>query len=474
MAEGQYAWQDGDLMKPFDLRLSNYNYDAATFYSRVETLIERDAHWFGQIIQRTALSRTPDGQVQHVISRIDVKPKTAAREPTNTIDYGELIFVVEELSKDILLSRLSALSERHFSASTWPLVGSSIGFSDRYEPSQNEYSGWPCWVFDVSLGSVQVTHEPLLHPSLKSYPSAFAAIKEILRFGVFHDSSDARLGHILVTIPNPTARFGHISIAGSTLKIGFDANAKWDSLKLSVHYKNRDRDASFEQDLSANEVSIPLAFVPTEINLWLISRDGFIADFHQENEAYSRGANAALPKQKLPERDPFHLGEFFTHEPTNSFATGRRVFLINGHNTSVKESVARFIERLNLEAIILHEQPNQGATIIEKFELNSDVAFAIALLTADDEGHEIGYGDQPRKRARQNVIFEFGFFIGKLGRNRVCALVDGDLEIPSDYQGVVYISLDDAGNWKLNLLRELKASGLDVDANRAFEVASGA
>ena len=114
----------------------------------------------------------------------------------------------------------------------------------------------------------------------------------------------------------------------------------------------------------------------------------------------------------------------------------------------------------------MHEQPNRGATIIEKFETHSDVAFAVALLTGDDEGRTLG--GVLKKRARQNVLFEFGFFIGKLGRHRVCALVDDGVEIPSDYQGVIYIPADSGGKWKMELVRELKAAGLEVDANRAF------
>ena len=76
------------------------------------------------------------------------------------------------------------------------------------------------------------------------------------------------------------------------------------------------------------------------------------------------------------------------------------------------------------------------------------------------------HGVEPR--ARQNVILELGVFLGKLGRKHVCPLVKGDVETPSDYDGVVYTKLDDAGGWKMKLVQELKAAGFDVDANRAF------
>ena len=112
----------------------------------------------------------------------------------------------------------------------------------------------------------------------------------------------------------------------------------------------------------------------------------------------------------------------------------------------------------------MQEQPDRGRTIIEKFEEYAQVDFAIALFTPDDIGGLDG--DDPQFRARQNVIFEFGYFIGKHGRKRVRALVKGNIEIPSDYSGVLYIPLDDSDGWKDHLLDELKDAGFNVDANR--------
>ena len=120
----------------------------------------------------------------------------------------------------------------------------------------------------------------------------------------------------------------------------------------------------------------------------------------------------------------------------------RDVFIIHGRDEGTKETVARFITKLQLNPIILHEQPNQGQTIIEKFERHAEVAFAIALLTPDDIGSLVGEEQSLKPRARQNVIFELGYFTGKLHRGRVCALTKGNVEIPSDYDGVLYIPFD--------------------------------
>ncbi|MCY4352239.1 MAG: nucleotide-binding protein [Gemmatimonadetes bacterium] len=147
----------------------------------------------------------------------------------------------------------------------------------------------------------------------------------------------------------------------------------------------------------------------------------------------------------------------------------RDVFIIHGRDEGTKETVARFISQLQLNPIILHEQPNQGQTIIEKFERHAEVAFAIALLTPDDTGGLAGEEQSHKPRARQNVIFELGYFTGKLDRGQVCALKGENVEIPSDYDGVLYIPFDESGGWKMTLMRELKIAGFEVDVDRVLE-----
>ncbi len=131
-----------------------------------------------------------------------------------------------------------------------------------------------------------------------------------------------------------------------------------------------------------------------------------------------------------------------------------------------KIELARTLEKLKLDAIVLHEQPNEGKTVIEKFERDaSKVSFAVVLLTPDDFGYPKGKPDEAKPRARQNVVLELGFFSGALGRSNVCVLYKGDLEIPSDYLGVVYVPMDDGGAWKFALARELRQANLPVDLN---------
>ena len=141
----------------------------------------------------------------------------------------------------------------------------------------------------------------------------------------------------------------------------------------------------------------------------------------------------------------------------------RDVFIVHGHEETTKLKVAEFLRELKLNPIILHEQRSKGKTIIEKIEAYSDVGFAIVLLTPDDVGATEIERDNLKERARQNVILELGYFIGKLDRENVCALYKGSIELPSDFDGVIYVSLQD--DWKLKLANEIDASGIEIDFN---------
>lgn len=149
----------------------------------------------------------------------------------------------------------------------------------------------------------------------------------------------------------------------------------------------------------------------------------------------------------------------------NSSEASTDIFIVHGHNNEVKINVARTLEKLGLNPIILHEQANAGKTIIEKFEEHSNVGFAIILMTDDDLG-KAKKEENLNHRARQNVILEMGYFIGKLGRNRVCPLYTNGVELPSDLYGLLYTEIDSSENWKIKIAKELKAAGYDIDVNK--------
>ena len=176
----------------------------------------------------------------------------------------------------------------------------------------------------------------------------------------------------------------------------------------------------------------------------------------------SLGAIAVPPDQLRP------ATAFTLPRPT----TGD-IFIVHGSNVGTKEAVARLVERItHLEPIILHEQANQGRTLIEKFEDHGALAgYALVLLTGDDVGaakQEVdetaqAFASRLQPRGRQNVVFEFGYFVGRLRRPRVALLYESGTELPSDLDGLVYIELDQAGAWRAKLARELSAAGFAVD-----------
>lgn len=147
-------------------------------------------------------------------------------------------------------------------------------------------------------------------------------------------------------------------------------------------------------------------------------------------------------------------------------AASSAIFIVHGHDEELKQAVARTVEHLGFEPIVLHEKPNRGRTIIEKFDDYSNVGFAIALLSADDVARTAD-GTEERFRARQNVIFELGFFLGRLRRDRVAAIYrpHENFEMPSDYVGVLFIPYDDEGAWRFKLAKELKACGYKVNVD---------
>ena len=146
----------------------------------------------------------------------------------------------------------------------------------------------------------------------------------------------------------------------------------------------------------------------------------------------------------------------------------KNVFIVHGHDDALRSEVELFIRQLGYHPIVLSKEANKGQTIIEKIEDKStDVAFAIVLYTDCDLGKDKNDNGEYRFRARQNVVFEHGYMCAKLGRNRVCALVKDDVEIPGDLNGIVYISV--RGQWKIQIAKEMKAADLKVDLNNIID-----
>ncbi len=207
-----------------------------------------------------------------------------------------------------------------------------------------------------------------------------------------------------------------------------------------------------------------------------ISMSGYGPSLNQVHEYLIKGKERSLTllrqavkglEEDLAETGQSEIGttEYFADRPTQHT---NEVFIVHGRDEQAKAEVARLIERSGLKAIILHEMPHQGRTIIEKFEDHGGAAgFAVVIATPDDVGGAVN-GSEMKPRARQNVIGEMFWFAGRLGRSRVCALKRGDIEMPSDFAGVGYVDMDDRGAWKAELLKELQGAGYSVDWGKAL------
>ncbi|MBZ0288357.1 MAG: nucleotide-binding protein, partial [Anaerolineae bacterium] len=206
--------------------------------------------------------------------------------------------------------------------------------------------------------------------------------------------------------------------------------------------RRRQRDIEFQYAFDPNTAPIPterLRALSHELDIdlsgnecyrshWAVKDIDLLAVLRKEGLIGLGGANTQV-------NDALRALAAGVPKPT---ASKPKIFLVHGRDDGLKNEVGRWLGKIGFDDVILHEQPNVGRTLITKFEdVAKDVAYAVVLMTPDDVGGLAG--ERQRDRARQNVIFELGYFIGKLGGPRVAAVVVGDIEKPSDYQGVVYI-----------------------------------
>lgn len=207
------------------------------------------------------------------------------------------------------------------------------------------------------------------------------------------------------------------------------------------------------------------AMILVEEALIMKTEGNYISTFNLVKEKLISALNNAA---EILENDEF--GELKKPKSlSKSPLLSNKVFVVHGHDQGLKTDVERFLHEIGLEPVVLHRVADQGATLIEKFEKHSDVGFAFILLTPDEISYTVDQmkiEDNKRIfefRARPNVIFEFGYFVGKLGRERVCCLHKGNVVVPSDLNGLVYKKIDDSIESQAFLIvKELKAAGYNI------------
>lgn len=238
-----------------------------------------------------------------------------------------------------------------------------------------------------------------------------------------------------IRVPNTTLREGlaQNNLTFDLLEYCCDTIAKWYTKNLSEIHNN---EYVFNKDVH-------------EDNVYLIN--SIKKDIEQNRKEYMELLISPRIKQENPT------------------ISANEIFVVHGHDDGLKNEVARFLEKMTFNPMILHEQASSGDTIIEKIERYSNVGFGIVLYTPCDIGNVSSSPETLNARARQNVVFEHGYLIGKLGRKNVVALVKGDIEKPNDISGVVYINYTMGDGWKTDIAKELNAAGYHIDFNKIFE-----
>lgn len=162
-----------------------------------------------------------------------------------------------------------------------------------------------------------------------------------------------------------------------------------------------------------------------------------------------------------------------THAPVQQSSPAqprtKKVFVVHGRDEIAKTNLEVFLHEVGLEPVVLHRQADEGMTIIEKFEKHSEVGYAFILLTPDEVAYLASEESKPEGertkefRSRPNVIFEFGYFVGKLGRSRVCCLYTGNVSLPSDVSGMIYKRYEKSiEEVAYGVIKDLKASGYAI------------
>lgn len=189
---------------------------------------------------------------------------------------------------------------------------------------------------------------------------------------------------------------------------------------------------------------------------------GVVLFAKRENVAQNESFVSIVTKQLLEEAKEI----LKIASSNNDCIKSNKVFVVYGHDEITQLKVTDFVQKLGLSPVILADKPNLGMTIIEKLEENSDVGFAIVLYTSDDF---VQSGAETYKQPRPNVIFEYGYFMGKLGRKNIALLVNEEIKSHSDILGTGYIKLSNDDGWKLQLAKELRAAGYNIDMNKIVE-----
>ncbi len=254
-------------------------------------------------------------------------------------------------------------------------------------------------------------------------------------------------------------------------------NLRKDELKTLPTYNHNRENSEFDKWHTRTRKTIEIIFGKKSEEATSFDYITFTASFRGFNEptiqeCIQEHKSGRDKSNTLLESCIEHIEEFWENDESNKVSTAQaqqvdksKVFIVHGHDDGLVAKVQLLLTKLSLEGIVLHEQANLGKVILEKLEHYTDVGFAIILYTPCDVGKAKNAEDL-KARARQNVVFEHGYLIGRIGRGKVLFLVTDKIEIPGDIAGAVYIGKD---SWEQKIALELHAAGYDIDFNKIFK-----
>ncbi len=418
-----------------------YNLPYEEVIRLINTVLQANGHYYRNI-QVRCVAIAQNGTWRNAICMIRVQPSEASNAPIGSRRYRNVHLLESHLELSYLRQLLLEMPTGNLT-----IDGESIYVGDHpefhhqeQEPSNNDYTDLPGYLYrsnQTSLTSA-LPQEPLVDFALPYYRDTYDAIRDWIGLRKFHHLSDARIGYVLLYLPECRARLQEIKTSGSRLKIEIARGSHHtaDELRLTGSWKTPNGPLAISVPVSSPTISEKIPNGATDVDLLLVNQTGDVLDYHRETPLWTLGKGRVLPLS----RETHYVGlEVGTVESEVSGERPKRVFIVHGHDETNLLTLKEMLkERFGLQPVILRSRPGKGRTLIEKFEQEAiQCDFAFVLMSPDDHVQVNRKGKKTKyAQARPNVPFEMGWLCRHLTRDRVCILCKRGTKIPSDLEGI--------------------------------------